>query len=621
MSETPSAWDDAVRAAAVFAVDPAGIGGVALRARAGPVRDRWVEIMQARLAADTEVIRMPVNVTDDRLLGGLDLTAMLHAGKPIAGKGMLARADGGILRIAMADRMTPGTASRIAGAMDTGEVAFARDGVAETHPARFGVVAFDEGSEPDEIPPEALTDRLGIHLDLNPISHRDAESTGPRPRAVELARERLPYVETPDNIVEALNAAALSVGVWSLRVPYLALRVARAHAALSGRDQVGEQDAAIAGRLVLTPRATSLPPADPQAEQETESAEDDQQDAPDQEQAQQPEEPESQDDQGEHEEPEQQESQDDEGEEAPSDESDPALAEIVLAAVQAALTPGQLQALREGATGKGGSVGRSGSTNTAQDRGRQVGVRRGRPQQGARLDVVATLQAAAPWQPLRGRTVGADGARGRVQVRPEDFRIVRTKHRSETTTIFAVDASGSAALNRLAETKGAVELLLGDCYVRRDRVALVAFRGTGAQTLLPPTRSLTQAKRSLAELPGGGGTPMAAGIDAAMALAEGALRRGDTPTIVMLTDGRANVARDGEGNRERAHQDALVSARRVRAAGVSVLMFDSSPRPRPAARELAAEMGAKYVPLPQADAASLSNAVRASRGEETKTAA
>jgi len=623
VSETPSAWDDAVRAAAVFAVDPAGIGGVVLRARAGPVRDRWVEIMQARLAADTEIFRVPVNVTDDRLLGGLDLTATLHAGKPVAGKGMLARADGGILRIAMADRMTAGTASRIAGAMDTGEVAFARDGVAETHPTRFGVVAFDEGSDPDEIPPAALTDRLGIHLDLNPISHRDTANNGPRARAVELARERLPYVETPDNIVEALSAAALSVGVWSLRVPFLALRVAQAHAALSGRDQVGEQDAAVAGRLVLTPRATSLPPADPQEEQEVEGEDDDQQDAQGQEQAQQPEEPEpeSQDDQSEPEEPEQAESEDDEGEDAPTEESDPALAEIVLAAVQAALTPGQLQALREGATGKGGSVGRAGSTNTAQDRGRQVGVRRGRPQQGARLDVVATLQAAAPWQPLRGRTVGADGSKGRVQVRPEDFRIVRTKHRSETTTIFAVDASGSAALNRLAETKGAVELLLGDCYVRRDRVALVAFRGTGAQTLLPPTRSLTQAKRSLAELPGGGGTPMAAGIDAAMALAEGALRRGDTPTIVMLTDGRANVARDGEGNRERAHQDALVSARRVRAAGVSVLMFDSSPRPRPAARELAAEMGAKYVPLPQADAASLSNAVRASRGEETKTAA
>lgn len=627
MSETPSAWDDAVRAAAVFAVDPVGIGGVALRARAGPVRDRWVEILNARLAPGTEVIRMPVNVTDDRLLGGLDLTATLHAGKPVAGQGMLARADGNILRIAMADRMSAGTASRIAGAMDTGEVAFARDGVAETHPARFGVVAFDEGSEPDEIPPAALTDRLGIHLDLNPISHRDAESNGPRPRAVELARERLPYVETPDNIVEALSAAALSVGVWSLRVPFLALRVAQAHAALSGRDQVGEQDAAVAGRLVLTPRATSLPPADPQEEQEVEDDQPESEDADQEEQPQEPEpeaqdEPDQQDDQDEPEaEPEQQDQDEDAGEDAPAEESDPALAEIVLAAVQAALTPGQLQALREGATGKGGSVGRAGSTNTAQDRGRQVGVRRGRPQQGARLDVVATLQAAAPWQPLRGRTVGADGSKGRVQVRPEDFRIVRTKHRTETTTIFAVDASGSAALNRLAETKGAVELLLGDCYVRRDRVALVAFRGTGAQTLLPPTRSLTQAKRSLAELPGGGGTPMAAGIDAAMALAEGALRRGDTPTIVLLTDGRANVARDGEGNRERAHQDALAAARRVRAAGVGVLMFDNSPRPRPAARELAAEMGAKYVPLPQADANALSNAVRASRGEETKTAA
>ncbi|MGB0514424.1 MAG: VWA domain-containing protein, partial [Wenzhouxiangellaceae bacterium] len=199
----------------------------------------------------------------------------------------------------------------------------------------------------------------------------------------------------------------------------------------------------------------------------------------------------------------------------------------------------------------------------------------------------------------------------RVQVRSDDFRVTRFKSRRETTTIFVVDASGSAALHRLAEAKGAVELLLADCYVRRDRVALISFRGARAELLLPPTRSLVQAKRRLTELPGGGGTPLASGLECAFELSDGELRRGSTPVIVLLTDGRANVAADGRPGRERAHLDALTAGRRLRATGMTVLMIDTSPRPRPLGEELAVAMGARYLPLPHADAAHLSAAVRA----------
>jgi magnesium chelatase subunit D len=205
----------------------------------------------------------------------------------------------------------------------------------------------------------------------------------------------------------------------------------------------------------------------------------------------------------------------------------------------------------------------------------------------------------------------ADPRTARVEVRHDDFRITRFKQNTHTTTIFVVDASGSAALNRLAEAKGAVELLLADCYVRRDQVALLAFRGRSAELLLPPTRSLVRAKRSLANLPGGGGTPLAAGIDAAVALADAIRRRGDIPVIVLLTDGRANVARDGNGGRSQAAQDALAAARLLDAGGFSALLVDTSPRPQAQAQELAHAMGARYLPLPYADAAVLSRAVQA----------
>jgi magnesium chelatase subunit D len=226
-----------------------------------------------------------------------------------------------------------------------------------------------------------------------------------------------------------------------------------------------------------------------------------------------------------------------------------------------------------------------------------------------RLNVIATLRAAAPWQALR-RSTAPPGSQARISVRPDDFRITRTKQHRQTTTIFVVDASGSQALHRLAEAKGAVELLLADCYVRRDRVALVVFRGQGAEVVLPPTRSLVRAKRCLAGLPGGGGTPLAAGVEAAGQLAGSIARRGDTPVLVFLTDGRANVARDGSGGRPQAERDAHAAANQLRALGISTLLIDTSPRAEPRAERVATELGARYLPLPHADAAVMSQAVR-----------
>jgi magnesium chelatase subunit D len=235
-------------------------------------------------------------------------------------------------------------------------------------------------------------------------------------------------------------------------------------------------------------------------------------------------------------------------------------------------------------------------------------VRAAAPAPGLRLNLIETLRAAAPWQRLRA--TGSRPGGPKIRLEKSDFRVTRTEQRARTVTIFLVDASGSSALNRLAEAKGAVELLLADCYKRRDEVAVLAFRGKTAELLLPPTRSLVRAKRSLSGLPGGGGTPLAAGIDAGFLLAESVRRAGDTPTLVLLTDGRANVTLAGTGGRAQAEQEAVQAARRVRSAGHSALFLDISPRPGEQGRRLAREMAALYLPLPYADAASVSRAVR-----------
>jgi len=146
--------------------------------------------------------------------------------------------------------------------------------------------------------------------------------------------------------------------------------------------------------------------------------------------------------------------------------------------------------------------------------------------------------------------------------------------------------------------------------VRRDRVAVLAFRGAGAELLLPPTRSLARAKRCLAALPGGGGTPLAHAIDAASALVDQVLRQGDSPVLVWLTDGRANIARDGSPGRSKATDEALAAARQLRLPGVCSLLLDTSPQAQPSARQLADAMGATYLPLPHAGATGMAQAVR-----------
>jgi magnesium chelatase subunit D len=587
-----SVWGDAMLAAMVFAVDPAGLTGISVKAGAGPVRDRWLAMLLGLLPPSAPVKRVPVAISDSRLLGGLDLSATLQAGRPVAERGLLAEADGGLVLLSMAERIEAGTVAKLSAVLDSGEVLVERDGLALRIPSRFGVVAFDESATEDEHPHPALLDRLAFHLDLDTVGIGEAASADfIDPNAVTAARDRLAKIVVGENMLQAICGTALALGVRSLRPSILALRAARAIAAIEGRDEVRAEDAANAARLVLAPRATILPV--PPQESPPEQTPPDQQDSaleeseapPPQEQAQ------SENETGDPEKP---------------------LDDVVLAAAQAAIPAGLLAQLRlNGAIRAQAKSSGAGALKKSARRGRPLGVRKGELKAGARLNLIETLRAAAPWQVLRRRD---DGAARRIHVRPEDFRIARMKQRTETTTIFAVDASGSSALNRLAEAKGAVELLLAECYIRRDKVALVAFRGRGAELLLPPTRSLVRAKRCLANLPGGGGTPLADGMTAAAALADSVKRQGGTPVLILMTDGSANVGRGGKPGRAQAQIDATSAATAIRAAGLTALLVDTSPRAQAAAGRLAKDMGAAYLPLPAADAAALSRSVRAVSG-------
>ncbi len=700
--------DLARRALEVFAVAPQALGGVRLRAAPGPARDAWLDALRAYLPPDAPWRRLPSGADDAALRGGLDLSATLAAQRPVMRPGLLAQTAGGVVLAAMAERLSDHTAALLAAALDD-----------ESHP--LAVVALDEGVDEDEAPPASLVERLALSVEmqgrdakagdvraaLNASDESYATSTrvdgqtsigslAARRLAndearIQRARSRWREVQADDVFITALVQAAMALGVHSARAACHALTVARIVAALDARDAVDTDDAAWAARLVLAPRATQKPllndtPPEP-SEEEVE---------PNEPQHEEPQdvEPQAQADPTPPD-PSHDNSANDDVRHDPADASGPntdptvdtsvdtsvdttsdkTIDDHVLAAAAAVIPAGLLALLAAGRTpaSRQGRAGRAGDLAASRSRGRVIGSVRGQPQGGARLALVDTLRAAAPWQRARaamhrnseaaarsteattgastgtragtkeGNTSGTSGtsastastastantantantARGatalrgvRVRVERDDLRVQRRVQRRSTTTIFALDASGSQALHRLAEAKGAVELLLADCYARRDRVAVIAFRGTQAAVMLAPTRSLVRARRELAGLPGGGGTPLAAGIDASHALALAVRRSGATPLIVLLTDGRANVARDGSPGRDAARQDAQRSARALRAAHVATLVIDTSPQPGAPAQTLAAELGARCIALPHAQAHAVSLAVKAERGRQ-----
>lgn len=614
-AEPLSAWHDALLSLQILQLDPQGFGGVCLRAPHGPVRDRW---LSALASLGLPLVKVPGSADAERLLGGIDLAHTLQTGQLRMQAGLLQQADQGLVCLPMAERLPPSLLAPLVQALDTHQVP-ATHHHTPASTSRFGVVALDE-SLPDE--PglgAALMERLGLWLDLQALSLSDIDlglsdsvNSEPgdledalhirlSPLALTQARERLPHIQASDVQLQALCASAMALGIGSLRAPSLALRVACAHAAVNGRSTLEDDDLGFAARCVLAPRATQWPSepsddalSDPPPQQPNPPPESAQESPPDSPPDSPP-----------------------ESKALPPEPSAEDLQEMMVAAALASLPPHMLDALAtQNRARQSNTSGRSGQTRAGQQRGRPLPPRPGRPGGHARLHVLATLRAAAPRQRLR--QAGSIASRqtdlptphqNRVLIRAEDFHIQRYQQRASSCVILALDASGSAALQRLAEAKGAVELLLQQSYARRDSVCIVAFRGAQAQLLLPATRSLVRAKRAMTGLPGGGGTPLALALKMAHEQALQLQRQGVTPILVVLSDGRANVTLQGLGGRAQAQADAQLWAQQWQCSGHRALWIDTSMQPDPQAQQLAAKLGAGYLPMPHVQAQRMANAM------------
>lgn len=561
----------------VLAVAGPHIGGIVLRDSSAGAQ-QWIAALKARLPVTMRVLRLPSSATDDRIFGGLDLAATIARGTPVAERGVVAEAHGGVVVIPLIERMPVATQARLGAVLDTGIAQVLRDGVRAEFDAEFTLIAIDESEEDVWGVAPPLRDRLALLLDGDV---RVDEIRLPDAATIAAARAKLTHVFASDDVMIGLGTLCVAFGIASERAARHALWAARALAALDQRSEVEETDVALAAQLVLSPRATRIPSPPPDDE------------PPEQESPPEPTPPDAT------------------SQETPPDPPDDRpMDDRLVQAVTAALPPELLAELLARAQRPSQELGRAGAEKESWTRGRQVAARRGTPDGARRLHVLETLRAAAPWQRARARASALrDHPVRSLIVERDDFRIRRYVERAGTSVIFVVDASGSAAAQRLGEAKGAVEALLAESYARRDRVSLIAFRGTTADVLLPPTRALARARKLLASLPGGGGTPLAIAIDTAMNAGVSARRAGTLPVVVFLTDGRANVARDGMGGRAESMRDALDAASQFRQCNLASVVIDTSPRPEPMARRIADAMGARYVPLPVVDARAIAGAV------------
>lgn len=612
--------DTARQALLLLAVD-SSLAGVAIGAGAGTGKSALVRAFARMLAGGREfdptipwqLVEMPVSVSEDRLLGGIDIEATLATGERVHRSGLLARANGGMLYVDSVNLLDDSTINHILSALDSGVVRVEREGISVVEPARFVLLAT---YDPAEGPPRRhLLDRLGLivaPIGKAPVTTRaevvrrnlqpdtDYEDDEALVLAgILAARELLPSVTISDEQIQQLSLTALALGIEGHRADLFAVHAARAAAALAGREEVNNDDLELAVRLVMLPRATRLPEMTPEEAGPP----------PPPEPAPPPPSPENSDD----------EQRDDEEEKPPQPPEDElTIEELILAAMETDVPPDILETpftvRRRGRSGSRGTI--------SGQRGRHIRSVPGKPAQG-RLDVIATLRAAAPWQRLRAAEYPPH-RRGRIHLRADDLHIKKYRSKAGTLFCFLVDASGSMALHRMRQAKGAVNALLQQAYVHRDQVALLAFRGERADLLLPPSQSVELAKRALDVLPTGGGTPLAAALLAAYQISEQARSRGIfRTTIVLITDGRPNVplkadpTMDKARRLEQARQEVQQLAGRLRAAGVGAVVIDTQRSfvSRGEAQQLAAWLGGRYVYLPNGRGDQIANAVIAASEE------
>lgn len=595
---------DLAKKALLLAAVDVSLGGVLIPATVGSGKSTLARAFAHILPEGTPFVELPLNITEDRLLGGLDLEVALATGKRVIEKGLLAKANGGVLYVDSFNLLDSVNEAYLIDALSRGKVLIERDGVSDVHDARFILVGTYNPAEGEVR--MGLLDRIGLIVPLTPNSDEkfraevvrrvhfqthdsDSEDDKLLQGLILHAREILPRVEIRDEEVSGLVQTALSLGVEGNRADVFAVKAALASAALAGRLDVDEEDLKLAARLVLLPRATRIPeseetkkePKPPEAPQPAES--EPQSDSPDN------------------------------HNENTNEQTPDQIEELLLDAVESEL-PENLMNLAAFAKRRSKSGSRGEALNYRH--GRYIRSEQGSLRKG-KLALVPTLIQAAPFQRVRKKTNRRNHSA--LIITKDDIRIKRFRDKAGTLFIFIVDASGSMALNRMQQAKGAVTKLLQEAYVHRDQVALIAFRGKHAEVLLPPSQSVDRAKRALDVLPTGGGTPLASAMLLGLETAKQMKSKGITQTmLVFITDGRGNVAlsqsNTDAGDKQKIATEIAALAQSINLEGLNSVVIDTQTGylSRGEAKRLAEQLGGRYIYLPNAKADDIALAVKSS---------
>lgn len=616
------------------AVNPA-VGGVVVRGQKGTAKSTTARGLGTLLPAApgggvAPFVDFPLGATEDMVVGSIDFESAVRQGKVRFQPGLLARAHQGILYVDEVNLLDDHLVDAILDAAQSGVTLVEREGLSLSHPSRFILVG-TMNPEEGELRPQLL-DRFGLAVSIGGESDPsirvellrrresfDADPDGflDRHRAAEealaqrilAARERLGDVRVPAHLLSFIAEICQRNHVAGHRADIVMERAARAHAAWNDRIDVTGDDILAVAPMVLLHRmrsaAPDLPPPPPPPPPPSSAGEDADKTGERQ--------PDHGNDAGA--EPDRQPAgESPRTDDAPSGEADgkdgrkadeaappepgpppPEGDQDRDGEVQEIGAPFRVRRFDPEAMDQRARIGsgRRTRSRSAGKQGRYVKSTPRRLRDDLALD--ATLRAAAPYQKARRAADDRDLA---VLIAEPDIREKIRERRIGNFLLFVVDGSGSmGARRRMVETKAAIMSLLLDAYQKRDKVAMVLFRGREAEVVLPPTGSVDRAAHLLAELPVGGRTPLVMGLAEAARVLRQVLRKdpGMLPLVIVMTDGRANA---GFGTRP-PHEEALVAASALgqRFPNARFVVVDTE---TPGvvrlelARKLAAALGAAY---------------------------